>query len=422
MSLREALARLVPRELRAEGIKGRYSTLLLVSSSHAAGHAYLALMPLIYPFLMVELDLSYSQLGLVLAVTGVAGALFQFVFGVLGRYFLRKVLIGFGLTLMSVSVGLLSLVTNFGQFIAYSLLRTVGSSPQHPNGNSLLLDSFSKKHYGRVIAWHFAGANLGAVLLPPLGGALIIAFGWKFTLLLAALPGLLISLPIFMLIREKKDTGKDAGKVLPPTVMQELGKIVKNRRLMLAMLAQTMAAGGKGVGVIMTFVPLYLARDMGISIVHVGGLLSVMLVGSVLGPIFLGHLSDRWGKRKPLILTVYICSTFVVLLFAATAKYAFVLPITLFLIGNLVYAQSPLLQSMIADLTPADYSKDMVFGFFFTISYTVGALWAAFFGYAIDVVGFASTFQIVSLSYLLAALVLIFCREVGDQKQVTSLS
>jgi MFS family permease len=420
MNLGEALARLVPSELRAEGIKGRYSTLLLVSSAHAAGHGYLALMPLVYPFIMTELDLSYSQLGLILALTGVVGALFQFVFGVLGRYFLRKLLIAFGVALMSVSVGLLSLVANFGQFIAYSLLRSIGSSPQHPNGNSLLLESFSKKHYGRVIAWHFSGGNLGTVLLPPLGGALIVAFGWKLTLLLAAIPGVLISLPILALIQEKKPSSTAGGAVLPPTIMQELGKIVRNRRLMLAMLAQTMAAGGKGVGVIMTFVPLYLARDLGISIVHVGGLLSVMLVGSVLGPIALGHVSDRISKRKPLILTVYICSTFLVILFAASAHYTFILPVTLFFIGNLVYAQSPLLQSMIADLTPAECSKDMVFGFFFTVSYTVGALWAAFFGYAIDVVGFVSTFQIVSLSYVLAALALIFCQEVRDQKRATS--
>src|SRR6516162_2515877 len=70
--------------------------LTLVSAAHAVIHAVAVLMPLIYPFIQKEYNLSYTQIGLIVAIPNAVGGFLQIVFGLLSRYILRKVMLGVG--------------------------------------------------------------------------------------------------------------------------------------------------------------------------------------------------------------------------------------------------------------------------------------------------------------------------------------
>jgi hypothetical protein len=54
--------------------------LTLVSAAHAVIHAVAVLMPLIYPFIQKEYDLSYVQIGLIVAIPNAVGGFLQLVF------------------------------------------------------------------------------------------------------------------------------------------------------------------------------------------------------------------------------------------------------------------------------------------------------------------------------------------------------
>src|SRR5437763_17110010 len=70
--------------------------LTLISAAHAVIHALSVLMPLIYPIIQVEYHLSYTQIGLIVAIPNAIGGLIQVVFGLLSRYILRKIMLGVG--------------------------------------------------------------------------------------------------------------------------------------------------------------------------------------------------------------------------------------------------------------------------------------------------------------------------------------
>ena len=75
---------------------GGITVLTMVAMGHAVNHAYVALLPLLYPAIMADLRFGYSQLGLLVAVTRGIGQGLQWLPGYLSRFVRRKTLMGVG--------------------------------------------------------------------------------------------------------------------------------------------------------------------------------------------------------------------------------------------------------------------------------------------------------------------------------------
>jgi MFS family permease len=154
---------------------GAYRVLALVAAAHAVNHAYTALLPILYPAMMADLGFGYRQLGLLIGVSQAFGQGLQFVTGYVGRAVQRKVLLGVGTVAQGICFGLAGLSQSFLHLLAWQSLTRLAGSPQHPNGNALLLDYFGRTHRGRALAMHYAGGNLGTVLVPLVGALLGLA-------------------------------------------------------------------------------------------------------------------------------------------------------------------------------------------------------------------------------------------------------
>jgi len=126
--------------------------LTLVSAAHAVIHAVTVLMPLIYPFIQKEYNLSYTQIGLIVAIPNAVGGFLQIVFGLLSRYILRKVMLGVGSILVGVSTFFTGTITGYWSLMLWSLLSRIAGAPQHPVGSSYLSDRFGRKRHGYALA------------------------------------------------------------------------------------------------------------------------------------------------------------------------------------------------------------------------------------------------------------------------------
>ena len=100
----------------------------------------------------------------------------------------------FGLSLL---IGGLS--QTIGQLLAAISVSRVGASPQHPVGNALLSDTFPPERRGFAISTHIAGGNVGTVLVPFVGGALLATIGWQATLAVFGIPAVVIGALIALL-------------------------------------------------------------------------------------------------------------------------------------------------------------------------------------------------------------------------------
>jgi MFS family permease len=165
--------------------------LTLVSAAHAVIHAVSVLMPLIYPFIQKEYNLSYTQIGLIVAIPNAVGGLIQIVFGLLSLYILRKIMLGVGSILVGVSTFFTGTIAGFWSLMIWSMLSRIAGAPQHPVGSSYLSDRYGRRRHGYALAWHVAGGNIGTLAVPLIAGPLLGVWGWRPVLYLAALPGIL---------------------------------------------------------------------------------------------------------------------------------------------------------------------------------------------------------------------------------------
>jgi len=315
----------------------------------------------------------------------------------------RKTLLGLGGIAQGLTVSLTGLAQSFGQvMVAQSLTRLAGS-PQHPNGNALILDYFGRSHRGRALALHFAGGNVGTVLVPLTAALLLTTLGWRATLFWFALPGIVIGFIVMTAVTGDREPSGAAGAARP-RLGRETWAILSHRDIRLVIGAQASAAGGRGLGAMATFVPLYLSQELGLSVMSTGALFTVLMLGSVVGPTLAGFVSDRIGARKPVLLTAYAASTLTtVILLNLGAAGSWLLPVVLFVLGSVVYAESPMLQSVTADATE-DENPDMVFGLYHTIGFGAGAVWAAALGFLVEAFGFRAALYVMAASYVAAAL------------------
>lgn len=388
------------------GVSKPKPVLALVASAHGVTHMYTALLPLIYPLILTEYGISYGELGLIVGVSSALGGLLQLVFGIAGRYVPHKLLIGLGNIFCGVTIALFGAIGGFVQFSAVRVLHAVAQAPQHPIGNSMIANRFGERQRGSALSIHVAGGNVGTVLVPLIGTFLIAQLGWRGTMVVFSIPGILLGSAIMATILEPKDR---QHVVEQGPLGKDVKMLLRNRTVLLIVLCSVVAAGGRGLGVVLTYIPLYLTNGLHLGPTVVGVLFTVLLVGSIVGPVLGGRMSDSIGRKRTILLTLAGSLVTTLALVASGGTIAAVAA-SLVLMGLFVYSMGALTQTYLADVVPPA-SRESVFGAYFAITFLAGALDAAAVGALIDHFGFSAAFMAMAASYAAAALVLLPARE-----------
>lgn len=168
-------------------------TMAVVGSAHFISHVLqLALTPLL-PLLNRELNASFVELGLVLAVFYATSGLGQIVAGVLvDRFGSHRLLIS-GVVLQSSAVGAMAFVPHYGWLLPLAVLAGLGNSVYHPADLSILSQRVSTARLGRAFASHVLAGVVGFGLSPVLVGAMAAFWGWRPALLATGGLGLAIA-------------------------------------------------------------------------------------------------------------------------------------------------------------------------------------------------------------------------------------
>ena len=387
-------------------------TLSLLALGHAVIHAQAALMPLMYPIVIIEFGLLERDIGLFIAVTTAVGGSMQLAYGFLTRYISRPLLLGGGQLVFGVGL----LLAGFAQSVVHLLgsisVARIGSSPQHPVGNALLSDAFPESRRGFAISAHISGGNVGTIVVPFLGAALIPLIGWQMTLAAFGVPALLVGLLIVWRVREDTRAYHAAAREAG-SVRQQLATVAGRSDIRLILGAALIAAGGRGLDIVAPFMVLYLRGPLGIDEGTTGWLYALLLVGAVVGPLFAGWLSDRVGRRRTLV-TYYLLSAVGIMLFLAAGANLWLLAPLLLPFGTAVFSESPVLQAYLADRASGPI-RDVAFSVYFTFAFGIGAFWAYVIGAIVSAWGYPAAFSVMAASYLAAAALLVAVRDRAGQ-------
>ena len=275
--------------------------LWLITVGHGLTHWYPATFYLLLPLIGNELGLSYSQIGLIMTCQYTAAAVANVPGGVLVDTVGRKgLLMGISLFWVGFPYLLIGFTHSYVMLLICIALVGFGNSLWHPTAIPTLGQRYPERK-GLVLSLHGMGGNVGDAIAPLVIGAALAVFSWREVVVLNVAPGLVVALLIFAMLgslrlgaKKTQGDGQSLGDYLAG-----LKILLRNRALILLSVGSSFRTMTQSA--LLTFLPVYLARDMGYSPVWVGAcLFALQAAGFAAAPVA-GHLSDRMGRKQILM-------------------------------------------------------------------------------------------------------------------------
>jgi MFS family permease len=254
--------------------------------------------------------------------------------------------VGFPYLLMGFSHGYLML-------LACVSLVGFGNSLWHPTAIPTLARRFPERK-GLVLSLHGMGGNVGDALAPLAVGSLLAFMTWREVVVLNVVPGLVMSLLLLVFLGTLR-VGARKEKPAGDARVQGLGEYFRGvpelfRNRSLVFLTASSAFRSMTQNALLTFLPVYLAYEMGYSPFWVGaGMFALQAAGFAASPIA-GHLSDTMGRRRIMMTSMLMTAVILVFMAFAGKSHAFIAFIAF--LGFFLYAIRPVLQAWLLETTP----------------------------------------------------------------------
>jgi MFS family permease len=382
------------------------SGFILLVVSHALKHTYDTLLPILYPPIISEFKLSYGSVGMLVMGYRLSSGALQIIMGYLGRFVKRKNLLGFGMIWQSIAYFFIAIAPGFESIFIGRTLAGIGASPQHPTGAAYIAENFSQNRLGRAMGLNATAAQTGRFITPFIGSLVLLSLGWRKTLLAFSIPGFIIGI-MFLSLAEPKRLGGRTGQSTLTVLASGMREVLRNRTVLLLMIVEMVMAFRAGAS---DFIPSYLVRDLSMTSLEAGVLFTIFLCSGIPASYFWGYLSDRFERRRILMLVMGMASVLWFLLPYGRNTYQLVL--ILIPLGFVCQGAGSILQAFMGEATTKE-NRDLVYGIYFTLAYSVGSLSPVILGYLADSFGFRIGFSYVALVSLSAVIASYFLKRIS---------
>ena len=384
---------------------GAWRELWLITTGHALTHWYPATFYLLLPLIGNELGLTYSQIGLIITCQYIAAAVANIPGGVVVDTVGRKgLLMAVSLFWVGFPYLLIGFTHGYLMLLACVALVGFGNSIWHPTAIPTLGQRYPDRK-GLVLSVHGMGGNVGDAVAPLVIGAALAWFTWREVVVMNVLPGLAVALLLFVFLGSMRLGGTKSAHESQSLAQYWSGlrQLFRNRALILLSTGSTFRSMTQSA--LLTFLPVYLARDMGYSPFLVGAcMFALQIAGFAAAPVA-GHLSDRMGRRS--IVMGSMATTAAVLLAMALSGGSLLFVALVAVLGFFLYALRPVIQAWLLETTPKNMggsSIGVLFG-----AQAIGAAAGPFLaGMVADRQGLISTFYFLAATIVIANLFVVF--------------
>lgn len=237
-----------------------------------------------------------AQIALVITLTLAFRPVGGFVFGMLADRYGRRVPLMINIGLFAFAEILTGLAVSYSQLLLIRALFGVVMGGQWGVGASLVMEKAPANKRGLLSGLLQEGYAAGNVLAALSFFLLYGRVGWRPLFFLGSLPALLLVLLIRYGVKEsdvwKQSKTRNWG--------DQCREIVSHWRLFLYLLAfmTMMLFASHGT---QDMYPTFLQRQWHFSPMRRAGITGLAGVAAIIGGIIVGHLSDRWGRRRAII-------------------------------------------------------------------------------------------------------------------------
>ena len=268
--------------------------LWLTTTGHFTIDFYNGFLAPMLPIIVAKLNLSLTLAGLLLSIFSISNSLTQPIIGFIDDRLKRNYFILFGPLITAIFMGFLGWVNQYWTLILILVMSGIGTSMFHPPGAAIVGSLKNNRKGFSMSIFNTAGAlgiSAGTLIIVPLTNQ----FGLKSTIF-TIIPAVLLfiySYKYFLPDKVLRQEFRHSSDVL--TAIKPHGLLLLNLFLIVVIRA-TIVLTFSG------FIPLYLTSQ-GQSAVFGGTALAIFLFFTTTGILIGGHLYDRIGTRKILILS-----------------------------------------------------------------------------------------------------------------------
>ncbi|BAN26306.1 MFS transporter [Caballeronia insecticola] len=251
----------------------------------------------LFPSIMKDLHLTAQDVGNCIGILGLSWGVFAALMGgISDKFGRRKVLIP-AIIVFSLLSGFSGMAGGLVSLLAVRALMGVAEGSFCPTSFAATADASHPKRRGFNLGLQQSGfALFGLALSPIIATQLLGVMTWRWVFALVAIPGLILGLLMYFVIREPKT------EVVQPTQLQthhiargNWRDVLKSRNIRVAMVALFCAM--TGVFVLGAMLPLYLTEYLALDTQRMGMVVSAIGFGGFVGQFGLPGLSDIVGRR-----------------------------------------------------------------------------------------------------------------------------
>ena len=370
----------------------RNRSLLSLSLAHLTLDLYPGVLPIMLPFLVASLHLTYTQAGLVATISLVGSSLTQPLFGYLSDRFTPRIVGPLSVACTAAFIVSAAYAWSYPVLLGFILLAALGTAAFHPQG-AAQASVISGERRATSLAFFTFGGSIGYALGPLMGGTIFGNLGLRGAVLLL-LPAAVV-LP-FLLARPpvEREERKAPLETRDPI---EGGPIPWLEVVSVAMIVLLRPWAGMSLS---TYLPL-LYQSRGYTLSLASQILFLLLISSAFGGFLNGFLADRFGARRVLAFSLILSTPMIYLFLHAPGAWPhlLVIPLGIFL-GGLAPVVTFTAQNLLSGSTA------MASGLALGGQFTAGGIGAAITGLLADRFGLLRSLELLLLLPLVAAL---FC-------------
>lgn len=372
----------------------------LVGLAHGTSHFFHLMLPPLFPWLMKDFGLSYTEAGMLMTVFFVVSGIGQALAGfVVDRVGARPVLFT-GVALLALSGIVVGVATTYPMLMLAAAVAGCGNSIFHPADFTLLNRRVAQPRLGHAFSVHGLSGNLGWAAAPVFMAGIAATAGWNVAGFAAAGVGLLV-LAILWLRRNVLDDAA-AEVVASP---YDAGARASHQLAFLASPAVWLCFAfffltTSAFGILQNYAPAILGNVYGVSLVLATTGLTAYLLGSAAGTIAGGFLASRAEHNERIIAFALGLSAAMALLLASGWMPALLLLPLMAIMGFGVGTAAPNRDLLVRRAATSQFGKasfGRVYGFVYSGLDTGLALSPLIFGPLLDAGRFTAALSAVAV-------------------------
>jgi FSR family fosmidomycin resistance protein-like MFS transporter len=346
--------------------------------------------------------LSYFQVGVLMMILNLTSSVIQPFFGIISDRFSTGWFVPVGILWTSVTMGLLGWAPNYTSAIVLVGLAGLGTAAFHPRASMAVFFS-SRTRRGLGAAIFATGGNLGFAIGPLVGGFLIFGFGLHATLGLVPFALLLFLAILFYPSNflKQESPRRDQQRDTPETTLFMPWVSIIAVCLIVTLRSWVYIS-------LLTYLPMFL-ETKGIALSMGSLMLTVFLAGGAAAGLYGGHLSDRFGRRRVIVVTLFLYPILASLFIVMKGAWLWLLAATS---GAALLASFSVTIVLAQELMPRHLG--LASGLILGLGFGTGGLGSALSGYLADAFGLYVTMWILAVAPIMAVALPAFIRPVSE--------